>query len=375
MNKTAVCVSVQISIELKRHPMSAWRKTAEDTWTLKIKHTPRQFETKWNDDDAYYNNELPSARLSATRKRSWHKIAGGMDTDVRRWGKARKGKSWRQLSPKSRIRRKHKETPTPTENKVTSLSANELPILKELFRGNERLRDTSNRINNDTRQVKNSDEAFGEADATSWGNIAAIMYDTTENHTMTVENKPDHEMDQHETTSTESNVDYKHDTLLEPYALPLQQLEDGKGSERDKAANSLDDTNKSETIHEYNSGMWKGSEDVDTNDYGGRTSRPTTERTDVADTSDTQQPTDTMPDYVIEDPTPREYDTEHVGNGEQEDEHGITDNWQQDFDPTAEMKRITNWFPRSRLLTTENNGYKLFPGVSEKYTICNTLGL
>ena len=232
-------------------------------------------------------------------------------------------------------------------------------------------------------------------------------------------------------------ANYEHDKLTEPYALPLQQPEDGNGAETDKGANPLDDTNIRKIVREYNynSDTWKGSEGLDNDGYGDRMFRFTTERTDGADTSDKQLTTDTMSDYVIEDPTPTDYDTGSVGNeehagkqgitddrqdehglmderqnehgitddrqdkhgitddrqdehgitneeqdehaitneeqdehgitDERQDEHGITDERQDDFEPTAEMKRIMNWFPRSRLLTTENNGYKLFPGVSE----------
>jgi hypothetical protein len=324
-------------------------------------------------------------------------------------------KSWQQLSPKSQIRRK---TTILKENKVTPPFADEPPILRALFWGNERLPYAFNNIKNETRQVANSDQMFREADATPWGHAAAIMYDSTEHHTTTtVENKPDQQIDQQDKNPTESIINHEHEKLTEPYALPLQQPEDGNRTETDKGADSLDDTNKRKTIHEYNynSDTWKGSEKLDGDGYGDRMFRFTTERTDVADTSDKQLPTDTMSDYVIEDPTPRDYDTrsveseeeadkdgitddrqdEHGITDEGRDEHGITDNRQDehgitderqveygitdesqgengitdknqdDLEPTAEMKRIMNWFPRSRLLTTENNGYKLFPGVSE----------
>jgi hypothetical protein len=215
--------------------------------------------------------------------------------------------------------------------------------------------------------VDNTDETFEEVHATPWGNIAAVMYDSPEIRTMTVENKPKQLIDQQETNSTESRINYEHDKLTEPYALPLHQTEDGKRLETDKGQNSLDDTNERKTIHEYNynGDRWIGSEGVDADSYGDIISGLTTERTDVADTSDQEQPTDIMTDYVIEDPTPREYDIVDVGNEEQQDTHGVSDDSQEDFEPTAEMKRLMNWFPRSRLLTTENNGYKLFPGVSE----------
>lgn len=213
--------------------------------------------------------------------------------------------------------------------------------------------------------VDNTDETFEEVHATPWGNIAAVMYDSPEIRTMTVENKPKQLIDQQETNSTESRINYEHDKLTEPYALPLHQTEDGKRLETDKGQNSLDDTNERKTIHEYNynGDRWIGSEGVDADSYGDIISGLTTERTDVADTSDQEQPTDIMTDYVIEDPTPREYDIVDVGNEEQQDTHGVSDDSQEDFEPTAEMKRLMNWFPRSRLLTTENNGYKLFPGV------------
>jgi len=388
-------VFVQISIELKRHPKSAWRNTAEDTWTLKLKHTSRRFEAKWNDDEAHHNNELPSERQSSAKSyRPWHTFNEGIvsnaeEIDVpifsklRRSGKAKKVKSRRQLSPKSQIRRK---TTTLKENKVTQPFAHEGPILRELFWGDGRFPYAFNSINNDTRQVKNGDQTFREADATPWGHAAAIIYDSTEPHTTTtVENKPDQQVDQQDKNPTESRINYENDKLIEPYSLPLQQAEDSIRPESDKGANPLDDTNKRKLTHEYNSDTWKGSEGLDNDGFGDRMLRFTTERTDVADTSDKQLPTDTMSDYVIEDPTPRDYDTGSVGSEEEagkygiadekkdehgitdekQDEHGITDERQDDFEHTAEMKRIMNWFPRSRLLTTENNGYKLFPRVSE----------
>lgn len=266
--------------------------------------------------------------------------------------------------------------------------AHEPPILRALFWGNGRLPYAFDSINNETRQVENSDQTFVKGDATPWGHAAAIMYDSTEQNTATtVENKPDQQVDQQDKNPTESTINYEHDKLIEPYALPLQQPEDGNRAETGKGANPLDDTNKRKIIHEYNynSDTWKGSEKTDNDGYGERMFRFTTERTDVAETSDKQLPTDTMSDYVIEDPSPRDYDTGSVGSEEEEGKHGITDERQDeygitderqvehgitgerqdDFETTAEMKRILNWFPRSRLLTTENNGYKLFPGVSE----------
>jgi len=334
-------------------------------------------------------------------------------------------RSRQQLSPKSQIRR---NTTTLKENKVSQPFSHEPSIFRALFWENGRLPYAFNRINNETRQVENSDQTFREADATQWGNVATIMYESTEHHTTTAaENKPDQQVDQQDKNPTESIINYEPDKLIAPYALPLQQPEDGNRADTDKEANPLDDTNKRKTIHEYNynSDTWKGYEELDNGGYGERMLRFTTERTDVVDTSDKELPTDTMSDYVIEDPTPRDYDTGSVGSEEeagkhgitddrqdehgitdekqdeyditderqdehditddrqdengftddrQEEqgitderlhEHGITDKRQDDFEPTAEMKRILNWFPRSRLLTTENDGYKLFPGVSE----------
>jgi len=529
-------VFVQISIELKRHQKSAWRKTAEDTWTLKLKHTSRRFETKWNDDAAYHNYELPAERKSSAKSdRSWH-INDGIVSDaeeidvpifskLRRSGKAKKVKALRQLSPKSKVRRK---TTTLTENKVTQSFAHEPLILREPFWGIERPPYAFSSINNDTRQVKNGDQTFREADETPWGHAAAIIYDSTEHHTTTIaENKPGQQADQQDKNSTGSMIHYENEKVTEPYALPLEQPEESSRAESDKGVNPLDDTNKRKIVQKYNykSDTWKGYEGLDKDGYGDRLLKFTTERTDDADTSDKQQPTDTMSDYVIEDPTPRDYDTVSVGSEEEEgkhgitderqdehsttddrqekhsimdegrDEHGVTGGWQDehsitderqdehgntddrqnehgitdegqdehantddrqdehgntddrqnergvkderqdehgitderqdecgvtderqdehgitderqdehantdyrqdehgitderqdehgvtderqdehvitderqdDFEPTAEMKRIMNWFPRSRLLTTENNGYKLFPGVSE----------
>jgi hypothetical protein len=391
-------VSVQISIELRRHPKSAWRNTAEDTWTLKLKHTSRRFEAKWNDDEAYHNNGLPSERKSSAKNnRSWQTIMDGIVSDaegidvpifskLRRSGKSRKVKSRRQLPPKSQIRRK---TTKPTGNKVTQPFSHEPSILRELLSGNGRLPYAFKSSNNETMQVENSDQTFQEAAATPLSNAAPIMYDFAEHHTKTttVDNKPDDQVDQQDKKPAESIINYGHDELMEPYALPLQQPEDDIWAQTDKGANALEDTNKSTIILEYNynSDIWKGFHGLDNNRYGDRMSRVTTEQTDVADNSDEQKLTDTMFDYVIEDPTPREYDTEVVGSEEEEDKHGITDErqdedgitddrqdeyvfkdeTQDDFEPTAEMKRIMNCFPRSRLLTTENNGYKLFDGVSE----------
>lgn len=399
-------VFVQISIELKRHQKSAWRNTAEDTWTLKLKHTSRRSEAKWNDDEAYHNNELPSERQSSAKSdRSWHTIYDDIVSDaeeidvpifskLRRSGKAKKVKSLRQLSPKSRIRR---ETTTLTENKVTQPFAHEPLILREPFLGNGWPPYAFNSIDNDTRQVKNGEQTFRETGATPWGHAAAIIYDSTEQHTTTVENKPDQQVDQQDKNPTESMINYENEKLIEPYALPLQQPEESSRAESDKGVNPMDDTNKRKIMNEYsyNSDTWKRYEGLGKDGYGDTVLRFTTERTDVADTSDKQLPTDTMSDYVIEDPTPRDYETgsvgieeeagkhgitdgrqdehgitderqdEHSNTDERQDEHVITDERQDDFEPTAEMKRIMNWFPRSRLLTTENNGYKLFPGVSE----------
>ena len=449
---------------------------AEDTWTLKLKHTSRQSEAQFNDDEAYHDNELPSKRESSAKNdRSWRTITDGMFSDaesievpifnkLRRSGKARKVKPRRQLSPKSQIRRKIK---LPTGNKLTQTFTHEPPILRELFWGNGRLPYAFNSSNNETIQVENSDQTFREVNAAPWGQTAAILYDSTEHHTtMAVENEPDQQVDQQDKNHTEIIINYEHDDRMEPYPLPLLQAEDGKRAETDKGAISPDGTNKSPIIHEYNykSDTRKGSEGLDNDGYVDRILGFTSERTDVADISDKQQPTDTMSDYVIEDSTLTEYDAEVVRSEEEEDkggitddrqdergitderqdehgitderqdehsitderqdehgitderqehsitderqdehgitdkrqdehgitderqdkhgitderqdEHRITDERQDNFEPTAEMKRIMNWFPRSRLLTTENNGYKLFPGVSKYYTIYNDLSL
>ena len=207
-------VFVQISIELKRNQKAAWRNTAEDTWTLKLTHASGRFEAKRNDDEAYQNNELPSERQSSAKSdRSWHTFTDGIVSDaeeidvpifskLRRSGKAKKMKSRRQLSPKSQIQRK---TTTLTENKVTEPFTHEPPILSELFWGNGRLPYAFNSINNETRQVEESDQTFREADAPPLGHAAAIICDSTEHHTTTTaENKPDQQVDQQDKNPTRS---------------------------------------------------------------------------------------------------------------------------------------------------------------------------
>jgi hypothetical protein len=369
---------VQISIELKHQSKSALKKDAEDTWTLKIKHTPKSFQTHRNVDGLYFNNnKVPVVNKSSKyNKNRWQQITDATDTDAedadvpifnkfRRSAKSKKRKSRRQLSLKSHITRNMNASITSLNDTVIQPVLQVPPILKQIVQENQQLRVAFNRLDNDTSQMGNTDESFQELNETPWDNVSAVMLDSVANHSQPVDKNLNQQTDNKEIDSADSGTDQEQEKLMEPDALPLKQSEDVDELETDKGTISLDDTGENKTVHarNYNKESWNRTEGVDSDNYEEENSRNSTERVEVADNLNGDQHSDTESDYVIEDPTVREYDKEDV---ELENNYNNIGDGRGDSEPTSEMKRIMDWFPRSKLLTTENNGYKLFPGVSSR---------
>lgn len=364
----------EISIELKHHHKSALRKDVEDTWTLKIKHTPKPFQIQRNVDGLYYNNEVPVVdKSSKNNKNPWKRIFDAIDNDAedantpifnkfRRSAKSKKGKSRRQLSPKSYVTRKMSASITPLNETVIQPFLQEPPILKQVIQGNHQLGVAFNRLHNDTSQMGTTDEAFQELNETPWDNVAAVMLDSVANHTLPVDKNLNQQTNQKEIDSTESSADRERAKLMEPRALPLEQSEDREEFETDKGIISLNDTRGNEIVHarNYNKEAWNRTEGLDSDDYDEGNARNSTESAEAAGNLNGEQHADNESDYVIKDPTVREYDKEDV---ELENNYDNMGDGRGGSEPTSEMKRIMDWFPRSKLLTTENNGYKLFPGV------------
>jgi hypothetical protein len=279
----------------------------------------------------------------------------------RRSGKSEKGKSRRQLSPKSHVNRKMNATTTPSDEAVIQPVLQEPPILKQLVQENQQLRVAFNRIGNDTSQVGNTDEAFEQLNETPWDNVAAVTLDSVANRSQPVDNNLNQQTNKKVINSIDSILNQEREELLEPHALLLEQSQDGDEFEADREIISVNDTSEKEIVHahNYSTEAWNRTEGVDTDDYEERNSGNSTERVAVAGNLHGEQHPNIESDYVIEDPTVREYDKEEV---ELEDNY---DNMEDgESEPTSEMKRIMDWFPRSKVLTMENNGYKLFPGVS-----------
>lgn len=361
-------------MELKHHQAkSALRKEAEDTWTLKIKHTPKQFQTQRNVNGLYYNNnEVPVVNKSSkNNKNPWRQVIDAIDTDAedadvpifnkfRRSAKSKKGKSRRQLSPKSPVTREMNSSITSLNDTGIQPVLQEPPILKQVVQENQQLRVAFNRLDNGTSQMGNTDESFQELNDTPWNNVAAVILDSVANHSLPVEKNLNHQID-----SRDGGTDQEREKVMEPDALPLEQSEDGDEFEADKGTISLDDTRENKTLHarNYNKEVWNRTEGEDNDDYEEENSRNSTERVEVAGNLNGEQQANIESDYVIEDPTVREYDKEDV---ELENNYDNMGDGRGDSEPTSEMKRIMDWFPRSKLLTTENNGYKLFPGVSSR---------
>jgi hypothetical protein len=367
---------VQISIELKHQPKSVLWKDAEDTWTLKVKHTPKSFQIQRNVDGLYYNNnEVPVVNKSSkNNKNPWQQIIDTIDTDAedadvpvynkfRRSAKSKKGKSRRQLSPKSHISSEMNASITSLNDTVFQPVLQEPPILKQVIQENQQLRVAFNRLDNDTSQMGNIDESFQELNETPWENVAAVMLDSLANNSLSADKNLNQQADKKEIDSTDSGADQEGEKLMEPDALPLEQSKDGDEFEADKGTISLDDTRENKIVHarNYNKEAWTRTEGMDSDAYEEENSRNSTERIEVAGNLNGEQHALSESDYVIEDPTVREYDKEDV---EPENNYDNMGDGRGDSEPTSEMKRIMDWFPRSKLLTKENNGYKLFPGVS-----------
>lgn len=345
----------------------------EDTWTLKIKHSPKPFQTQRNKGCLCYNNEVPVANKSSkNNKNPWQQIIDAAGSDVedadvpmfnkfRRSAKSKKKKSRHHLSSQSHVHREVNATITSFKETVVQPVLHEPPILKQLAQGDQQLRVAFNRLDNETSEAGKADEAFQELNETHWGNVAAVMLDSVASHSPASDENLNLQ-NWKEINSADCSADQELQVLTESEALPLEQSEDGIESQADKEIISLDDARENKIVHasNYNKEAWKRTDEGDSNDEE-KNWRKSTESVEVAGKLNGQQHADIESDYVIEDPTGREYDKQDV---ELENYYDNMGDELGDSAPTSEMKRIMDWFPRSKLLTTENNGYKIFPGVS-----------
>jgi hypothetical protein len=367
---------VQISIELNHQPKSALKKDVEDTWTLKIKHTPKPFYMQRNGGSLCYNNEVPLVNKSPkSKKSSWRNIIHAAQSDAeetnfpifnkfRRSAKSRKGKSWRQLL-KQRGSREVNATTTSLDETVMQPVLQQPPVLRQDVQEDEQMRVAFSRLDNDTSQKRHTDEAFQELNETQWGNVAAVMLDHVANRSIPVDGKLNQQTNWKEISFIDSSADRKGEVLMGTDALALELSAEGNDSEPDKGIISLHDRRGNKIAHarNYKKEARNRTEGGDANEDEEKNWRKATENVEAAGNLNGEQHTDVESDYVIEDPTVREYDKEVL---DLENYYDIMGDGGGDSEPTPEMKRIMDWFPRSKLLTTENNGYKLFPGVSSR---------
>jgi hypothetical protein len=316
---------------------------------LKIKHTPKAFQTQRNKGCLCYDNEVPVANKSSkNNKNPWQQIVDAARSDVedadvptfnkfRRSAKSKKKKSRHNLSSQSHDNRGTNATMTSLKETVTQSVLHEPPILKLT---QQQLRVAFNRSDNETRDTGKAEGESQELNETHWGNVAAVMLDSVaRDENLNLQNWIEI-----------NSEDFGADQELQ-LAPPVAQSEGDNEAQADKGIISLDDATENKTVHarNHNTEALKGTDEGDSDD--GKNWRKSS-----AGGLDGQHA-----DYVVEDPTVREYDKQDVAL---EDYYDNVGDGRGDSEPTSEMKRIMDWFPRSKLLTTENNGYKIFPGVS-----------
>jgi hypothetical protein len=329
-----------------------------------------------NEDEVFYSNEVPmDSKSSEAYNDPWQQITNSKNNKsdyiddpsyikFRRSGRSKKGKSRRQLSKESQLKSKRNKT-VALNVTVAPPPSRKPPISKELLQGRKQLPVAFDEIGNDISQVTNNDKALQEFDEIPRNNVSAVTLEPTENRILPLENKLNPQTNQEEAISTGSSNDGE-EKCMEPYAFPQLESEDDDETERENRTTSLDEKNEKEAFRELNlkTETEKLSEGADMAYYEKRNSENSTKEAEVIEISNEEERTENWSDYMIEDTRVTEYDKEDVEGDEQEDNYDRMTDGRVDSEPTSEMKRIMDWFPRSKLLTTENNGYKLFPGVS-----------
>ncbi|XP_069673044.1 uncharacterized protein [Periplaneta americana] len=337
---TARFAEYEISIELKHQAESDEGKELQDSWTLKIRHTSNPMkQSKFKSKESEENENITQEN---GKRQLWKDVFHITNADSEKHseqfhsnGKMKKSKSRRQL--------KSKLVTTTTEATFTQqpeeMTTQATPILKEISQDGRHLEVAFDKDNNETHAGTDIDESFQELDEKTWQDVAAVIFDSTAN-------------ERNETKNTSvgallEEVDEEIARLTDTYVLPLIQMKEGV---------------------DYVEARERTSGDAVVKDANSRRDEPINEDSNSSlpmvstNVVDAQEPTSSQidMDYVIEDSTVRE-------DNEDDDVEDL-----QDFSAervpemsqlTPEMKRILDWFPRSRLLTTENNGYKLFPGV------------
>jgi hypothetical protein len=342
---------------------------AQDTWTLKIKHTPKPFRLQRNKGCVCYNDEVPVVyKSSKNNKDAWQQITDASESDAedadapifnkfRRSARSKRRKSRRKSSSNVHVNREENATITSLNETTIQPVLQEPPILKQMAQMDQELRVAFNRLGNETSEAVNSDEAFQELNESQWENVAAVLLDSVTSHNPASDEILNQQTNRKEINSTDSSVDQE----LRQLTQPSEWSEDGNGPQADKEIISLDDARENKILHarNYNKEARNRTDEEGSNDEE-ENWRKSTESVEVEAKSNGEQSPD-IDEYVIEDPTVREYDKVDV---EVEDYYDTMGDGRGDSEPTSEMRRIMDLFPRSKLLTTENNGYKLFPGVS-----------
>ncbi|PSN47673.1 hypothetical protein C0J52_18408 [Blattella germanica] len=326
-------IVVAISIELKHHPNARGDGECNDTWSLKLKHAPKRFiipeekpEPTGNEVDREITHE-PSFQTSETRE-TWKQIVDSLDDndedDTPVFKKAhvpkkKRAKTRRQLSTKT-------FTSTTEKNDVNlgetaGAYTNEPVVLSELVQG---LSDSFALPLKQSSQTRYYDNMLDQDTATP--------------------------------------VNYNPDTWQVPEDVTVEEVSEQSSTNTSEETQSTDNLEPgisfgNDIVQPQNSSAdsLEVPEDVTVENNN---EQPT--REDSQEVLNKGQAEDYETDYVIEDTL--------TGDDDDDDENvGIeAESTEVDFselEVPPEMKRIMEWYPRSKPLSTLNNGYKLFPGV------------
>ncbi|KAJ9587265.1 hypothetical protein L9F63_019214, partial [Diploptera punctata] len=328
----------EISIELRHHNAAGEKAEYNDTWTVKIKHTPKHL-IMWDEKEEQDNEVLddliqdPPHQVSGTRD-SWNSVNIDDDTPILRKietlpRKSKRTKKRRQLASKF-------STTTEKNNIPEKKSSEKDGSVSELVQGSTRINVLFDNANN-----KNvSDETNISNQTDQWNNIAAIIYDGSLINSGVMNNASEQDMD---------NYDSNSERLAEPYALPLQQ-----SSNDYSEVNVPPVTQDVRTSNKYNSTTLKIPKEFP----DGKQNR----EIGLHGNSTELNSDHTIPngyDYVVEDPKAIQYDQTVEENSEEVSKEVDFS----DLEPSSEIKRLAEWYPRSTPLSIRNNGYKLFPRV------------
>ena len=322
----------QISIELKNQAPLEQAGDSNDTWTVKIKHSPKNI-VLWDEKEEEENDVLGDTPHALDSRRPSNSSENEENSPVLKkvepsLRKHKKSKKRRQLPNRGL---------TSTEKAITDTKGS----LSELVQGSTRINivfDNKTKIN-DSEEGANKTET---PDDGKWKNIAAVIFDglpidpPQANATMAG--------DLHDV------IDPDLGRLSEPYALPLQQSPQSEDYQEAQGPSLPQNTGSFKNNNTETQGSPKTishdqlNQNASTDDVSGiGTSRSTY-------------------DYVIEHPTISADDVSDPDEETAEEDSKEIDF--SDLEASPEMKRLAQWYPRSRPLANRNNGYKLFPGVS-----------